>query len=178
MSCLSPLTARPTPRERHDIIFRHCITQRHPKTSETLQHIQNTSRNTLRNTSRNIELKIALAAGMFILDLLASDFSKFDLNRSTVLLNLVVETSGSRLGKTWHHLSMHGSKRYLKLGHRVVEKTCCSTLPWIQNLTSRVHQKNWCKVYILMNTFDQAFFEHVGLKMETLMKSWKPSTPA
>ena len=43
-------------------------------------------------TVKNLRSKMALAAGMFISDILASDFSKLDLNRSTLLLNLEVKT--------------------------------------------------------------------------------------
>ena len=43
-------------------------------------------------TVKNLRSKMALAAGMFISDVLASGFSKLDLNRSTLLLNLEVKT--------------------------------------------------------------------------------------
>ena len=43
-------------------------------------------------TVKNLRSKMALAAGMFVSDILASDFSKLDLNRSTLLLNLEVKT--------------------------------------------------------------------------------------
>ena len=46
----------------------------------------------LGTTVKNLRSKMALAAGMFISDILAFDFSKLDLNRSTLLLNLEVKT--------------------------------------------------------------------------------------
>ena len=43
-------------------------------------------------TVKTLRSKMALADGMFISDILASDFSKLDLNRSNLLLNLEVKT--------------------------------------------------------------------------------------
>ena len=53
--------------------------------------------------------KIALAAGMFVSDLLASDFSQFASSRSTLLLNLMVKTEGYKLEDDIIYLRM-GSK--------------------------------------------------------------------